>query len=53
VIKLHPKTKVLFASGYTDNMIRQFGMWNTAAMFIPKPFSPTALSHKVREVLDS
>lgn len=52
VLKLYPQTKILFASGYTDNIIMQFGLMNSEVMFIPKPFSPTALVRKVREILN-
>lgn len=53
MIKLYPQIKILFASGYTDNVIMQFGILNPEVMFLPKPYSPTALTHKVREVLDN
>ncbi len=53
IIKLYPQTKILFASGYTDNVIMQFGLVNSEVMFIPKPFSPATLTHKVRETLNS
>ena len=48
-----PKLKVLFMSGYTDNMIAQHGVLEPGIAFLQKPFGPTVLARKVREVLDS
>jgi PAS domain S-box-containing protein len=52
IIKIHPETKVLFTSGYTDNAIVHHGVLEPGIDFIQKPFSPTALALKVRQVLD-
>ncbi len=49
---LRPNIKVLFMSGYMDNAIAHHGVLDPAVAFIQKPFSPMALAHKVREVLD-
>jgi PAS domain S-box-containing protein len=49
---IHPNCKVLFSSGYTDDAIAHHGVLDPDVAFIQKPFSPTALTHKVREVLD-
>ena len=43
--------RVLFMSGYTDNVITTGGMLEEGLAFLQKPFSPAALVHKVREVL--
>ncbi|HBB86528.1 MAG TPA: hypothetical protein DC047_02805 [Blastocatellia bacterium] len=51
--KLHPKTKVLFMSGYTDEAIVHHGIVDSHIAFIQKPFSENALAQKVREVLDA
>ncbi len=48
----HPGTKVLFTSGYTDDMLGQEDVANHKAMLLQKPFTRSALAHKVREVLD-
>ncbi len=45
-------TKVLFMSGYTDNVIAQRGVLDPGYAFISKPFTPQTLAHKVRQVLD-
>jgi len=44
--------KVLFVSGYTDNIIAERGMLTPGTAFLQKPFSPKHLAGKVREVLD-
>jgi nitrogen-specific signal transduction histidine kinase len=49
---LHPEIKVLFMSGYTDHAVTQHPGFNPGEPFLGKPFSPTALARKVREVLD-
>jgi two-component system, cell cycle sensor histidine kinase and response regulator CckA len=45
----HVNIKTLFISGYTESVIVT-GAANAA--FLQKPFSPTGLTDKVREVLD-
>jgi DNA-binding NarL/FixJ family response regulator len=47
-----PEMKVLFMSGYTDDAIVRYGIEQTTTAFLQKPFTPTALARKVREVLD-
>jgi two-component system cell cycle sensor histidine kinase/response regulator CckA len=48
---LRPEVPVLYMSGYTDDaMLRQRALGSELA-FLPKPFSPEALTRKVREVL--
>lgn len=50
--ELHPGTKILYLSGYTeDAAIRSGGIAGDGA-FLGKPFSPADLAQKVREVLD-
>jgi two-component system, cell cycle sensor histidine kinase and response regulator CckA len=52
----HPKMRVLYMSGYTFSIVAQSGMQNgmleEGVAFLQKPFTPSALSEKVREVLD-
>ncbi len=48
-----PEVKILYMSGYTDDMIAHHGVLNGDLNFIQKPFSLQALSIKIREVLDS
>jgi hypothetical protein len=49
---IHPGTRVLFMSGYTDNAIVHQGVLNPGVSYLQKPFTPKALARKVREVLD-
>ena len=50
----HPNSKVLYWSGYTNRaFMGDDGVSNEDIAFISKPFSPPALTLKVREVLDS
>ena len=44
--------KVLFMSGYTDNVIAHHGVIDPGVQFIQKPFSMKGLAAKVRETLD-
>ena len=48
----YPEVKVLYMSGYTENVITQRGVIEAGINFLPKPFSIDSLSAKVREVLD-
>jgi signal transduction histidine kinase/CheY-like chemotaxis protein len=48
-----PCTKVLLMSGYTDDALAHHGVLNEEISFLEKPFSPSRLSQKVREVLDT
>ena len=48
----HPDLKVLFMSGYADNIIAQMGVLDIDKEFIKKPFLPRELLNKITEVLD-
>jgi CheY-like chemotaxis protein len=48
----HPWVKVLFASGYTADVIARHGVLHEGTAYIPKPYSPASLAIKVREVLE-
>ncbi len=48
---LFPNLRCLFMSGYTADMVSQYGALREGAHFIHKPFSVRGLSLKVREVL--
>lgn len=50
---LHPKAKVLYMSGYTDDAIIRHGVLREKTPFLQKPFTPLALATRVREVLDT
>ena len=47
-----PSMKVLFMSGYTDQAGVDRGLPAVQSGFIQKPFTPAALSRKVREILE-
>ena len=47
-----PELKVIFVSGYTDNVINAHGVKRGEFDFLAKPFSAAELARVVREVLD-
>ena len=49
---IHPGTRVLYTSGYTDEVIGHHGVLEEGTRFLQKPFSQPTLARKVREVLD-
>jgi PAS domain S-box-containing protein len=49
----HPDTMVLFMSGYTGELIIRQGELEPGTTFIQKPFVPSVLARKVREILDN
>jgi len=48
---LRPDLKVLFTSGYPNDVIAKHGVLEDGISYLPKPFSPEGLATKVREVL--
>ncbi len=52
VMRLHPEIRVLYVSGYTENTIVHYGVLEEGIHFLPKPYTPSQLAHKVRQVLD-
>lgn len=48
----HPTIKVLYMSGYTDNLIAPYGILEEGTHFLQKPFTVKGLAQKVRYVLD-
>ncbi len=49
---LYPLTRILFTSAYTENAIAHQGVLSKGVAMLQKPFTPSALAHKLREVLD-
>lgn len=52
VAAYHPETKVLYMSGYTDDVIAHHGILKEGIQFIQKPFTAKALTSKIREILN-
>jgi PAS domain S-box-containing protein len=50
---LRPGVKVLYMSGYTDDVLIQRHGFEETSAFLQKPFSQASLAAKVREVLDA
>jgi PAS domain S-box-containing protein len=48
-----PQTRVLLMSGYTDDALAHHGVLDEGLSFLEKPFSPSRLARKVREILDA
>jgi CheY-like chemotaxis protein len=53
ILEFYPETRVLFTSAYTENAIVHQGVLNPGVALLQKPFTPSSLANKVREVLDS
>ncbi len=50
---IHPETTVLYMSGYTDDIISKHGVLEEDVYFLPKPFTPSILATKIREILEN
>ena len=53
ISEIRPQTKVLYMSGYTENVIGHNGTLDAGVRLLQKPFTLRDLKSKVREVLDS
>jgi two-component system cell cycle sensor histidine kinase/response regulator CckA len=47
-----PETRVLYLSGYTDDVVLRNGVLQPGTAFLQKPFTPEVLLQKVRSLLD-
>jgi len=52
VAALNPHTRILFTSAYAENAIVNQGVLIKGVALLQKPFTPSALAHKLRQVLD-
>ena len=53
ILPLFPGMKVLYMSGHTERAISKRGIRRKKVAFLPKPFTPTDLTAKVRAVLEN
>ncbi len=53
LVARRPDVKVLYMSGYTDHPMVRRGVVNAGVAFLQKPFTPTALVSRIREVLEA
>jgi two-component system cell cycle sensor histidine kinase/response regulator CckA len=50
---IHPRTRVILTSGYTDEAVLQHGRLDPATPFMHKPYLPIDLLQKIQEVLET
>jgi two-component system, cell cycle sensor histidine kinase and response regulator CckA len=53
IVALRPDIRVLYMSGYTDDVIAQHGILDADVNFLQKPFTVQSLTERVRDILDS
>jgi PAS domain S-box-containing protein len=53
ISEIRPNVKILYMSGYTENVIGRNGTLDAGVRLLQKPFTLRDLKNKVREVLDS
>jgi PAS domain S-box-containing protein len=53
IAEIRPNVKILYMSGYTENVIGHNGTLETGIRLLQKPFNLRDLKSKVREVLDA
>ena len=53
IAKNFPDMKVIYMSGYADDVIAHHGVLDDGIHFLQKPFSIDALTTKVRDVIDT
>jgi CheY-like chemotaxis protein len=50
---LRPSMKVLYASGYTQDITSRHGVFEPDVNFIQKPYTPHGLAARIRQLLDT
>jgi CheY-like chemotaxis protein len=53
VLRMYPRIKVLFVSGYATDSIADHGRLNPGTHFLSKPFTRAAFARKIRAVLNA
>jgi PAS domain S-box-containing protein len=53
ISEIRPNVKILYMSGYTENVVGHNGMLDAGVRLLQKPFNLRDLKSKVREVLDT
>ncbi len=53
ISRIKPDIKTIFLSGYSADVLKQKGIFEEGAIFLPKPVLPVEFLKKVREILDS
>jgi PAS domain S-box-containing protein len=53
ICEIRPNVKVLYMSGYTENVVGHNGMLDAGVRLLQKPFNLRALKDRVREALDA
>jgi len=53
IVGLRPDIKVLFMSGYAEDIVQEKGITADGLNFIPKPAPPLDMLKKVRDILDA
>lgn len=52
LLDCHPESVILYMSGYSDDLVVKKGLVTEETPFLQKPFTPSELAIKVREMLD-
>lgn len=52
LVERRPNVKVLYMSGYTEHPMVRRGVVESGVAFLQKPFTPTVLVSRIREVLE-
>jgi len=53
LLQSRKEMKILFISGYSDDVIAKHGVIDEGLSFLQKPFTASSLGKKIREVLES
>jgi FixJ family two-component response regulator len=53
LVAARPQLRVLYMSGYTDDVIVQHGVLEPGLAFLQKPFTADTLARRIREVLEA